>query len=125
MLSKDFTQRVERTLEVSPIVRYYVSRAQSEDYHFMDAAGNWLSRSKEQTLFLVLLMQTAFDYNYSFAEKMPWRQLYMLFNIPNYNAYRSFERVMATNYKELSQTRSDLLKGYYPRVFKLFNEKPS
>lgn len=87
----------------------------------MDDNGNWLRRSKEQTLFLILLMQKALGYNDSFEEKMPWKELCSLFNIYDYDSYHSWSRVMSTNYKELSQTDSELRRGHYSRVFQLFN----
>ena len=120
MLTTEFKDSVLRDID-SPQVKAYVNRAKAKG--LMDEHDNWKGKSIEQTLFLVLLMQNAFDYNYTFEEEMPWFGLGWLFNIEHtWKSHFRFGRAMADNNKRLVQMDSEKRELLYNNIYTLFTE---
>jgi hypothetical protein len=121
MLAKEFTERVQRELDCNEKIAFYLGRAKSEEFGFMDASGNWIGKTTvEQTLFLVLLMPFISREFICFNDKMPWKQLCSLFNINTHKAYRSWALSMSDNYKVLKEKVQGELEKSYPKVYQLF-----
>ena len=122
MLTKRFKESILQGL-TSNDVQHYLNKAKSEECALLDEDLNWKGTSVEQTMFLVLLMQCAFDYNHTLEDEMPWMELGWLFNLTRtWKSPFRFSRKMASNYQRIVQTDSDARKVRYSSVYRLFGK---